>query len=129
MKISFFVLLTIFSIFSIFSVLSFNEQSTKFESSINQLCEDSDSLIENSNSRYFEDSYSVDFESLYGFRNGIANKIPQRINILTPNAQRWYRNLEGIAKQEIWDPDKFKDNFDAKVVIKNKKLIRISYVQ
>jgi hypothetical protein len=119
MKISFFVLLTIFSIFSVFSFLSFNEQSTKFESSINQLCEDSDSLIENSNSRYFEDSYSVDFESLYSFRNGIANKIPQRINILTPNAQRWYRNLEGIAKQEIWDPDNFKDNFDAKVVIKN----------
>ena len=116
MKISFFVLLTFLSFFFF---LSFNEQSTKFDSSINQLCDDSDALIENSNSRYFDNSYSVNFKSLYSFRNGISKTIPQRINILTPNAQRWYRNLESIAKQEIWDPDRFKDNFDAKVIIKN----------
>ena len=116
MKISFFLL---FSFFSFFSFLSFNEQSTKFESSINQLCEDTDSLIENSNSMYFDNSYSVNFESLYGFRNGITQKIPQRINILTPNAKRWYQNLQNIANQEIWDPDRFKDNFDAKIIVKN----------
>ena len=117
MKISFFILITFFSFLSF---LSFNDQNTKFDSSINQLCDDSNSLIENSNSRYFDNSYSSNsFESLYGFRNGISKTIPQRINILTLNAHEWYRNLESIAKQESWDPDRFKDNFDAKVVLKN----------
>ena len=121
MKISFFVLLTLFSFFILFSLFSFNEQSTKFDSSINKLCDDSDSLIQNSNSRYFDNSFPENFESLYSFRNGISKTIPEGINIITPNAQQWYRNLEAIAKsqKEIWDPDKFKDNFDAKVVIKN----------
>ena len=121
MKISFFVLLTLFSFFILFSLFSFNEQSTKFDSSINKLCDDSDSLIQNSNSRYFDNSFTENFESLYSFRNGISKTIPEGINIITPNAQQWYRNLEAIAKsqKEIWDPDKFKDNFDAKVVIKN----------
>ena len=122
MKISFFVLLTFFSLFSL---LSFSEQSTKFDSSINQLCDDSDSLIENSNSRYFDNSYSVNYESLYSFRNGISQTIPQRINILTPDAQQWYQNLESIVKnsKQTWDPDRFKDNFDAKIVIKNNNFL------
>ena len=125
MKISFFVLLTFFSFFSFFSFLSFNEQSTKFDSSINQLCDDSDSLIENSNSRYFDNSYSINYESLYSFRNGISQTIPQRINILTPDAQQWYQNLENIVKnsKQTWDPDRFKDNFDAKIVIKNNNFL------
>ncbi len=122
MKISFFVLLTFFSLFSL---LSFSEQSTKFDSSINQLCDDSDSLIENSNSRYFSNSYSVNYESLYSFRNGISQTIPRRINILTPDAQQWYQNLESIVKnsKQTWDPDRFKDNFDAKIVIKNNNFL------
>ncbi len=121
MKISFFVLLTFFFFFSFFSLLSSNEQSTKFDSSINQLCDDSDSLIENSNSRYFDNSYSLNYESLYSFRNGITKTIPQRINILTPDAQQWYRNLENIVNnsKQTWDPDRFKDNFDAKIILKN----------
>ena len=122
MKISFFALLTFFSLFSL---LSFSEQSTQFDSSINQLCDDSDSLIENSNSKYFSNSYSVNYESLYSFRNGISQTIPQRINILTPDAQQWYQNLESIVKnsKQTWDPDRFKDNFDAKIVIKNNNFL------
>ena len=115
-KISFFVLIILFSFLFL---LNLNEKSTKFDSSINQLCEDSDSLIDNSNSRYFDNSYSKNFESLYNFRDGITKEVPNKINILTPNARRWYQNLENIANQETWDPDRFKGSFEAKIILKN----------
>ena len=115
-KISFFVLIILFSFLFL---LNLNEKSTKFDSSINQLCEDSDSLIDNSNSRYFDNSYSKNFESLYNFRDGITKEVPNKINVLTPNARRWYQNLENIANQETWDPDRFKGSFEAKIILKN----------
>lgn len=108
---------------SLIFFFAFKQNTANFDSSINQLCEDSDSLIENSNSWYFENSYFQNFESLYGFKDGVTSEVPRVISLLTPNAKSWYQNLDKIANQKNWDPDRFKDNFEAKIVIKNNEYL------